>query len=73
MVVSTFFLYTLALPKDLLTVVGPLIEGNDAEKLRTLSALFDRVAGLSGLVNAFKLFVTVGHASIAAHIFLTGS
>jgi hypothetical protein len=49
------------------------MEGNNVEKLRMLNALFDRVAGLPKLVNAFKSFVTVGHASTAAHMFLTYS
>jgi hypothetical protein len=49
------------------------MEGNDVKKLRTLNALFDRVAGLPKLVNTFKSFVAVGHTSTAAHMFLTYS
>jgi hypothetical protein len=41
-------------------VIGPLIEENDAEKLRTLVAVFDRVGGVRTLVTSFKSFVTVG-------------
>ncbi|KAH9963578.1 Cullin-4B [Russula dissimulans] len=39
-------------------VIGPLIEENDAEKLRTLVAVFDRVGGVRTLVTSFKSFVT---------------
>jgi hypothetical protein len=46
------------------------MESNEAEKLRTLNALFDRIDGLPKLVNALKSFVTVGHASIVTHILL---
>jgi hypothetical protein len=49
------------------------MEGNDVKKLRMLNALFDRVAGLPKLVNAFKSFVNVGHTPTAAHMFLTYS
>ncbi|KAH8992167.1 hypothetical protein EDB83DRAFT_2683263 [Lactarius deliciosus] len=40
-------------------LIGRLIERNDTEKLKILSALFDRVAVLPKLVAAFKSFVTL--------------
>ena len=40
-------------------VIGTLIEQNDAEKLRSLFAVFDRVEGVRKLVQAFKSFLTV--------------
>ncbi|KAI0249475.1 Cullin-4B [Lactifluus subvellereus] len=49
-------------------VIGPLVESNDAEKLRTLNALFDRVAELPKLVNAFKSFVTAKVAEIVCDV-----
>jgi hypothetical protein len=37
-----FFFSTRALPKRTsLSVIGPLMEGNDVENIRTLNALFD--------------------------------
>ncbi len=40
-------------------VIGPLVERNDAEKLRSLIAVFDRVEGVRKLVQAFKSFLAV--------------
>lgn len=40
-------------------VIGPLVERNDAEKLRALIAVFDRVESVGKLVKAFKSFLTV--------------
>jgi hypothetical protein len=47
-------------------VIGLLVERNDAEKLRTLIVVFDRVGGVPKLVQAFKTFLTVRYAVIAA-------
>ncbi|KAI0292249.1 Cullin-4B [Multifurca ochricompacta] len=49
-------------------VIGQLIKRNDAERLKTLIALFDRVAGLPNLVNAFKSFVTVEVSDIVCDV-----
>ena len=51
------------------SVIGPLIEGGDAEKLRTLIAVFDRVGGVPKLVETFKSFVTVSPTVIGANRF----
>jgi hypothetical protein len=53
-------------------VIGPLVERKDAEKLRTLIVVFDRVEGVRRLVQAFKLFLIVSLAVLsAANEFLT--
>ncbi|KAH8999781.1 Cullin-4B [Lactarius akahatsu] len=49
-------------------VIGRLIERNDTEKLKILSALFDRVAGLPKLVAAFKSFVTLKVSDIVSDV-----
>lgn len=47
-------------------MIGLLVEKNDAEELRTLIVVFDRVGGVRKLVQAFKSFLTVRLAIIAA-------
>ena len=60
-----------SLRNDSLPVIGPLVERKDAEKLKTLIVVFDRVGGVRKLVQAFKSFLTVRVIVIAAsNIFL---
>ncbi|KAH9983287.1 Cullin-4B [Russula compacta] len=49
-------------------VIGPLIEGGDAAKLRTLIAVFDRVGGVPKLVETFKSYVTTKVAAIVCDV-----
>ncbi|KAN0123228.1 Cullin-4B [Russula decolorans] len=45
-------------------VIGPVVEQNNAEKLKALIAVFDRVEGVRKLVQAFKSFLTKKVADI---------